>query len=174
MLVMGIDPGIATTGYGVCRYDGGKFSYVDCGVVETAKGQMVEIRLEHVYKSVLTLLERFSPEALAIEELFYHNNQKTFINVAQARGVVLLAARQKGVPVHEYTPLQVKQSVTGYGRAEKYQVQEMMRVIFHLPGIPKPDDAADALAIAACHCYRSHSKLARVHTLDIAKTTGGK
>lgn len=174
MKVLGIDPGIATTGFGVCTYDGLKFGYIDCGVVETAKGQIVEIRLEHVYNSTLALIEKHSPEAIAIEELFYHNNQKTFINVAQARGVVLLAARQKGIPVYEYTPLQVKQSVTGYGRAEKYQVQEMMRVIFRLPGIPKPDDAADALAIAACHCYRSHSKLARIHTLDIAKTTGGK
>ena len=173
MKVLGIDPGIATTGFGVCRFEGGKFSYVNCGVIETAKGQNVEARIEHVYQSVLKLIDAYEPEAMAIEELFYHNNQKTFINVAQARGVVLLAARQKNLPVFEYTPLQVKVSVTGYGRAEKYQVQEMMKVIFRLPGVPKPDDAADALAIAVCHCYRAKSKFASIHTLDIAKTTGG-
>ncbi len=174
MTVLGIDPGIATTGFGVCEYDNKKFKYINCGVIETAKGQNVECRLERVYASVLKLIDTYMPEALAIEELFYHSNQKTFINVAQARGVILLAAHQKSLPIFEYTPLQVKQSVTGYGRAEKYQVQEMMRVLFKLPGIPKPDDAADALAIAVCHSYRTFSKLASISTLAIAKTTGGK
>lgn len=176
MVILGIDPGIATTGYGVCEYDNVRFRYLDCGVIETAKGQRVEARLDHVYKSVCRLIEQYHPEALAIEELFYYNNQKTVINVAQARGVVLLAAEEHKLPISEYTPLQVKQSVVGYGRAEKRQVQEMVRILFRLPGIPKPDDAADALAIAACHGYRASSRIAAAQAgiLADSKKTGGK
>ena len=176
MIILGIDPGIATTGYGVCEYDNVRFTYRDCGVIETAKGQRVEVRLQHVFHSVQSLIRRYEPDALAIEELFYYNNQKTVINVAQARGVVLLAAEEAGVPISEYTPLQVKQAVVGYGRAEKRQVQEMVRILFRLPGIPRPDDAADALAIAACHGYRSASRIAvaQMQNLSDAKKTGGK
>ncbi|MBP5288611.1 MAG: crossover junction endodeoxyribonuclease RuvC [Clostridia bacterium] len=176
MVILGIDPGIATTGYGVCEYDKVRFLYRDCGVIETAKGQRVEARLAHIYKSVCQLIETYRPDALAIEELFYYNNQKTVINVAQARGVVLLAAEERRIPIAEYTPLQVKQSVVGYGRAEKRQVQEMARIIFRLPGIPKPDDAADALAIAVCHGYRSASRIAvtQMHNLADSKKTGGQ
>ncbi len=175
MVILGIDPGIATTGYGVCAYDNVHFHYRDCGVIETAKGQRVEVRLKHVYDSVCHLIETYQPDALAIEELFYYNNQKTVINVAQARGVVLLAAEQHHLPISEYTPLQVKQAVVGYGRAEKRQVQEMVRIIFRLPGIPRPDDAADALAIAVCHGYRSASRIAVAQMKNLAdsKKTGG-
>ena len=172
--ILGIDPGIATTGYGAVQYDNQKFRYLACGVIETAKGQPVEERLLSVYESVGKLIDTFRPEALAIEELFYHNNQKTVINVAQSRGVILLAARTKGIPIYEYTPLQVKRAVVGYGRAEKRQVQEMVRILFSLPGIPRPDDAADALAIAACHGYSAASKLASLDLLADSKKTGGK
>lgn len=175
MIILGIDPGIATTGYGVCAYENGKLHYLDCGVIETAKGQRVEARLHHVFRSVTQLIEKYRPREIAIEELFFYNNQKTVINVAQARGVVLLAAEMNRIPVSEYTPLQVKQSVVGYGRAEKRQVQEMVRILFRLPGIPRPDDAADALAVAACHGYRSSSKIAVARDKGLAdsKKTGG-
>ena len=175
MVILGIDPGIATTGYGVCRKEKDKFTYIDCGVIETAKGQRVERRVKCVHDAVVRLIERFQPEALAIEELFFANNQKTVINVAQARGVILLAAEERGIPIFEYTPLQVKQAVVGYGRAEKKQVMEMVRILFHLPGVPRPDDAADALAIALTHGYRAQSRIAELQrsTFDTAKKTGG-
>ncbi len=174
MVILGIDPGIATTGYGVCKKEKDRFEYLDCGVIETAKGQPVEDRIRHVHDSVVTLIERYSPDALAIEELFFANNQKTVINVAQARGVILLAAQERGIPIFEYTPLQVKQSVVGYGRAEKHQVMEMVRILFRLPGVPRPDDAADALAIALTHGYRASSRIARLQTVSDSKKTGGK
>lgn len=174
MVILGIDPGIATTGFGVCRKEKDRFEYLNCGVIETAKGQRVEARIRHIHDSIVTLIETYRPDALAIEELFFANNQKTVINVAQARGVVLLAAEERGIPIFEYTPLQVKQSVVGYGRAEKHQVMEMVRILFRLPGVPKPDDAADALAIALTHGYRSSSRIARLQTVSDAKKTGGK
>ncbi len=174
MVILGIDPGIATTGYGVCTKAKDRFEYLDCGVIETAKGQRVEARIRHIYRSIITLIDRFSPDALAIEELFFANNQKTVINVAQARGVILLAAEERGIPVFEYTPLQVKQSVVGYGRAEKHQVMEMVRILFRLPGVPRPDDAADALAIALTHGYRSSNRIAQLNPLADAKKTGGQ
>lgn len=174
MVILGIDPGIATTGYGVCRQIKDRFEYVDCGVIETAKGQPVEQRIRHVHDSVVSLIERFTPDVLAIEELFFANNQKTVINVAQARGVILLAAQERHIPIFEYTPLQVKQSVVGYGRAEKHQVMEMVRIMFRLPGVPRPDDAADALAIALTHGYRSQNKIARLQGVSDAKKTGGR
>ena len=174
MIILGIDPGIATTGFGVCRKVGDRFEYVNCGVIETAKGQPVERRVRHVHDSVIRLIETYRPDALAIEELFFANNQKTVINVAQARGCILLAAEERGVPIFEYTPLQVKQSVVGFGRAEKRQVMEMVRILFRLPGVPRPDDAADALAIALTHGYRSSNKIAGIQTLQDSKKTGGK
>ena len=174
MIILGIDPGIAITGFGVCRKVGDRFEYINCGVIETAKGQPVERRIRHVHDSVVKLIETYHPDALAIEELFFSNNQKTVINVAQARGCVLLAAEERGVPIYEYTPLQVKQSVVGFGRAEKRQVMEMVRILFRLPGVPRPDDAADALAIALTHGYRSSNKIARLHTVQDSKKTGGR
>ncbi|MBR2634177.1 MAG: crossover junction endodeoxyribonuclease RuvC [Clostridia bacterium] len=174
MVILGIDPGIATTGFGVCRKVKDRFEYVNCGVIETAKGQRVEARIRHVHDCVIRLIETYRPEAMAIEELFFHNNQKTVINVAQSRGVILLAAEEMGVPIFEYTPLQVKQSVVGFGRAEKRQVMEMVRILFRLPGVPRPDDAADALAIALTHGYRCSNKIARLQTLADSKKTGGR
>ena len=174
MVILGIDPGIAITGFGLCRKDKDRFEYINCGVIETAKGQRVEARIRHVHDSVVHLIETYHPDVIAIEELFFQNNQKTVINVAQARGVILLAAEERGIPVFEYTPLQVKQSVVGFGRAEKRQVMEMVRILFRLPGVPRPDDAADALAIALTHGYRSSNKIARINLLQDSKKTGGR
>jgi len=173
MIILGIDPGIATTGFGVCRKVNDRFEYVNCGVIETAKGQRVETRIRHVHDSVVRLIETYRPDSLAIEELFFNSNQKTVINVAQARGVILLAAEERNIPIFEYTPLQVKQSVVGFGRAEKRQVMAMIRILFRLPGVPRPDDAADALAIALTHGYRLSNKIARLSTLQDSKKTGG-
>ena len=174
MIILGIDPGIATTGFGVCRKEKDRFEYINCGVIETAKGQRVEKRLRHVHDAIVHLIDTYHPDAVAIEELFFYNNQKTVINVAQARGVILLAAEERSVPLYEYTPLQVKQSVVGYGRAEKFQVMEMVRRLLRLPGVPRPDDAADALAIALTHGYRSSNRIAVLQGVEDSKKTGGR
>ena len=162
MTILGIDPGIATTGFGVCRKIGDRFEYVNCGVIETAKGQRVERRIRHVHDSVVQLIETYQPDAMAIEELFFANNQKTVINVAQARGVILLTCVKECGKLFEYTPLQIKQALTGYGRAEKRQIQAMVKTFLRLEKVPKPDDAADAIAIALCHARSSTSLLAQL------------
>ena len=159
MRVLGIDPGYAIVGWGVVEYQGNRFTPVDFGAVTTQAGQPFEQRLERVYRGVLQVMETYRPEALAIEQLFYQHNQTTVIGVAEARGVILLAASQAGVPIFEYTPMQVKQAVTGYGKAVKKQVQEMTKVFLHLSAVPKPDDTADALAMAIAHCHCSRSQL---------------
>lgn len=159
MRVLGIDPGYAIVGWGVVEYMGNRFTPVDFGAVTTEAGQAFEQRLVQVYEGVLRVMQAYKPEALAIEQLFYQHNQTTVIGVAEARGVILLAAAQAGVPIFEYTPMQVKQAVTGYGKAVKKQVQEMTRVFLHLEKVPKPDDTADALAMAIAHCHCSRSQL---------------
>ena len=159
MRVLGIDPGYAIVGWGVVEYVGNRFTPVDFGAVTTEAGQPFEQRLEQVYRGVSQVLQTYKPEALTIEQLFYQHNQTTVIGVAEARGVILLAAAQAGVPIFEYTPMQVKQAVTGYGKAVKKQVQEMTRVFLHLQSVPKPDDTADALAMAIAHCHCSRSQL---------------
>ncbi|MBE6753949.1 MAG: crossover junction endodeoxyribonuclease RuvC [Ruminococcaceae bacterium] len=151
MLILGIDPGYATVGFGFVRYNAPRFAAGQYGAIITPAGDPFEKRLETIYDSVCTLIDRNHPDAVAVEKLYYANNAKTVIGVAEARGVILLAARQKGVPIYEYTPLQVKQAVTGYGQAFKAQVQEMTRRLLCLKSVPKPDDTADALAIAICH-----------------------
>lgn len=155
--ILGIDPGYAIVGYGVVEYSGGRFTPLDFGAVTTEADTLFERRLQQVYDGVTAVIEKNKPDALSIEQLFYQSNQRTVIFVAEARGVILLAAQQHGVPVFEYTPLQVKQAVTGYGKAVKKQVQEMTRKILRLEKVPKPDDTADALAMAICHghCARS-------------------
>lgn len=155
MRILGIDPGYAIVGFGVLEYDGYKFTPVHFGAITTEAGTEFTLRLKTIYDDMNTVLSTFHPEAMAIEKLFFNTNQKTGIDVAQARGVTLLAATNAGVPVFEYTPLQVKQSVVGYGRAEKPQVMEMTRRILGLADVPKPDDTADALAIAICHGHAS-------------------
>ena len=152
MRVLGIDPGYAIVGWGVVDYTGNRFAPVDFGAVCTDAGVPFERRLDEVYAGVKEVIERTQPEVLAIEKLFYQHNQTTVIGVAEARGVILLAAAQAGLP---------KQAVTGYGKAVKKQVQEMTRILLHLPAIPKPDDTADALAMAITFCHTNGSQLNR-------------
>jgi len=173
MIIMGIDPGIATVGFGVVSYRAGKFAFVDCGVIETPAGVRVEHRLMTVHDEITDLIKKYSPDCCAVEELFFNTNRKTVINVAQARGVILLACEKCGKELFEYTPLQVKTAVVGYGRAEKRQVMEMTRIMLDLPGIPRPDDAADALAIAICHAHMGTSKI-KAPDIIAARKTGGR
>lgn len=165
MIILGIDPGYAIVGWGVIEYTSNRFTVVDYGAVTTEAGTPFNDRLKAVYDGIDSIMKRYSPEALSIEKLFYNTNAKTVIDVAQARGVINLAAVQNNIPIFEYTPLQVKQSVVGYGRAEKKQVQEMTRVILKLAKIPKPDDTADALAMAICHAHASGSMLGRLRNV---------
>ena len=151
MLILGIDPGYAIIGWGVIRYERGKFIPVDFGAITTPAGMPFNRRLEVIYDEMTTLLSRHTPDAVAVEKLYFQNNQKTAIDVAQARGVTMLAIHKSGVPVFEYTPLQVKSAVTGFGQAQKPQVMEMTKRLLRLKAVPKPDDTADALAIAICH-----------------------
>ncbi|MBC7242182.1 MAG: crossover junction endodeoxyribonuclease RuvC [Anaerolineae bacterium] len=151
MRVLGIDPGTAITGYGVVEERAGELSLVECGVIRTSPDAGLPARLKEIYQAVQGLIARSAPAAVAIEALFFNTNVRTAFAVGQARGVCLLAAAQAHLPVYEYTPLQVKQAVVGYGRAEKQQIQEMVRLMLRLEDIPRPDDAADAVAIAICH-----------------------
>ena len=167
MRVLGIDPGYAIVGWGVVEYMGNRFAPVDFGAVTTDAGRPFEARLQDVYDGVCDVIHRTQPEVLAIEKLFYQHNQTTVIGVAEARGVILLAASQAGLPVYEYTPMQVKQAVTGYGKAVKKQVQEMTRILLHLPAIPKPDDTADALAMAITFCHTNANQLSRLSVRSI-------
>ena len=155
MVVLGIDPGYAIVGCGAVNYERGKFSLIDMRAITTPPKMPFEKRLESIYDDTCALIEQVKPDSMAIEELFFYNNQKTGIYVAQARGVILLAASKYGVEPFEYTPKQVKQSVVGYGLAEKKQVMEMTRKLLNLRECPKPDDVADALAIAICHCHNA-------------------
>lgn len=153
MRILGIDPGIGRTGWGIITTQSSKFKVQSYGCIETAVNSALEKRLELLYEELLQVVEEYEPEALAIEELFFNTNAKTAMIVGQARGVVLLLASQKSLPVTIYTPLQVKIATTGYGRAEKAQVGQMVKTILKLPAIPKPDDTADALAIAITHAF---------------------
>ena len=165
MRILGIDPGYAIVGYGVLDYRSNHFGIVDFGAITTPAGMDFGRRLEIIYDEMQVLIEKTKPEAMAIEKLFYNTNAKTVIDVGQARGVLLLAAQKNHLPIYEYTPLQVKQSVVGYGRAEKKQVQEMTRVILNLEKVPKPDDTADALAMAICHAHSSGSLMGKLKNL---------
>jgi crossover junction endodeoxyribonuclease RuvC len=160
MIILGIDPGYAIVGWGVIEYSGSKFRTLGYGSIQTPAGMPIVDRLEMIYRGMRELIEKYRPDEMAIEELFFTNNQKTGIVVAEARGIILLAAKQHGVKQFEYTPLQVKSAVVGYGRAEKNQVIAMTTSLLGLPKPPKPDDTADALAIAICHGHSGCSKLA--------------
>ncbi len=153
MIIIGVDPGYAIVGVGVLEYKGNRFRALEYGAVTTPAGMPTVDRLKKIYDEMTLLVDKHKPDAVAIEELFFNSNRKTAINVAQARGVILVAVRNRNVPIYEYTPLQVKQSVTGYGRADKKQIQSMVRTLLNLNVIPKPDDAADALALAICHAH---------------------
>ncbi len=151
MIILGIDPGIAITGYGVVEHLGNKYSIKEYGVIQSPKMQQLPERLYGIFTGLSRVIEQHQPDHVAVEELFFNKNVKTALIVGQARGVAVLTAHMQGKPIYEYTPLQVKQAVVGYGRADKQQVQFMVKAILNLAEIPKPDDAADALAIAICH-----------------------
>ncbi len=151
MLTLGIDPGTAITGYGLVEGRGDRLTLVECGILTTPAGEPLPRRLQAIYNGLTHLVQEKRPDNAAVEQLFFSQNARTALAVGHARGVALLAVTMMGLPVFEYTPLQVKQAVTGYGRASKEQVQSMVRVLLGLDTIPQPDDAADAVAIAICH-----------------------
>ena len=159
MVILGIDPGIALVGWGVLDSDGGRTKVLDFGCIRTTSDMRTEDRLRSVFLQLDEIIKKYRPGAMAVEELFWNTNQKTGIIVAEARGVILLAARLNGVEIFEYTPLQVKQAVVGYGRAEKRQVIAMVTSLLGLKEAPKPDDTADALAIALCQAQTGSSRL---------------
>ncbi len=159
MRIVGIDPGYAIVGFGVVDYNNNSFFVQEFGAITTVSHAPFNERLKIIYDDLCYLLDKYKPDEMAVEKLFFNTNQKTAIDVAQARGVIILAAQQRGIKISEYTPLQVKQSVVGYGRAEKKQVQELTRQILKLQNIPKPDDAADALALAVCHGHSANNLL---------------
>lgn len=153
MKIIGIDPGYAITGFGVIEYEGNHFKLLEAGAIETKAGVPFPNRLAKIYDDMMLLIEKHKPDAIAIEELFFNTNTTTAIGVAQGRGTILVAASKTNTPIYEYTPLQVKQAVVGYGRAEKKQVQMMVQRILNLEKIPKLDDTTDAMAIAMCHAH---------------------
>lgn len=169
MRILGIDPGLATVGFSIVDVEKSKMKLVTCGVISTPAHTSLSSRLDRIFEDMNELISSFSPDVMSIEELFFNTNITTGIAVAHARGVILLSAYRAGVQVFEYTPLQVKQAVVGYGRAEKNQVIDMVRRILALPAAPRPDDAADAVALAICHARSSTSLLSKGVT-DICST----
>jgi crossover junction endodeoxyribonuclease RuvC len=157
MRILGVDPGTATTGFGVIDYDRGQFKFVDAGVITTPAGQPMPERLITLYEELTQVIKEVQPDQAAVELLYFSTNVTTAISVGQARGVILLTLAQAGLIPGEYTPMQIKQAVTGYGGAKKPQIQEMVRVLLKLPTIPRPDDAADGLAIAMTHANQGPS-----------------
>ncbi len=162
MTILGIDPGYAIVGFGVLQAQRGQARMIRCGAINTPAGVPMPQRLVQIQEDMETLIRTFSPDVMAIEELFFNTNVTTGIGVAQARGVILMTAAKLGVSIAEYTPSQVKQAVVGYGKAEKRQVMDMTRRLLHLTAVPKPDDAADAVAIALCHARSHTSRLSRM------------
>ena len=153
MRILGIDPGFAITGYSIIDYQGNKFKLIDSGAVTTKAGVSFPLRLTKIYDDLSMIIDEYKPDAISVEELFFNNNVKTAINVAQARGVVLVVGCQKQIPTYEYTPLQIKQAVAGYGRADKIQVQKMVKAILNVEKLPKIDDTTDSMAAAICHAH---------------------
>lgn len=151
MRIIGIDPGYAILGYGIIEMKGNKFSVIEYGAITTDAKMAMPDRLKCIYASLVEIIDRYHPETASIEELFFNNNAKTALMVGQARGVAMLACVNSGLDIGEYTPLQIKQALVGYGRAEKKQIQIMVKTILNLDQVPKPDDTADALAAAICH-----------------------
>lgn len=153
MKILGVDPGTAITGYGLVESDGDALSVVTYGAITTPADWQLPRRLQHIYAELTALIARYQPTDAVVEKLFFSKNVRTALSVGQARGVALLAAAQAGLAIAEYTPLQIKQAVVGYGRAEKIQIQQMVKLLLRLDTIPQPDDAADALAVAICHAH---------------------
>lgn len=164
MRIIGIDPGYAIVGFGIVEYEGGKYNVLDYGAITTDKDTPFPKRLCEIYDDYCHILDNWKPDALSIERLYFTNNQKTGIDVAQARGIIIMATAQRNIEINEYTPLQVKQAVVGYGQAVKKQVQEMTRKILKLSSVPKPDDTADALAMTICHGQSSGSLIRNLKT----------
>ena len=159
MIILGIDPGLAIVGWGVLSYSGSRFQPIAYGSVQTKAGLPVEERLAHIYDSLSAIIEKYKPDAVSVEELFFTSNITTGIVVAEARGTILLCAHKHGIPIFEYTPMQVKQAVVGYGSAKKTQVIYMVQHLLGMKTPPRPDDAADALALAICHARSATSQL---------------
>lgn len=159
MKILGIDPGYAIVGYGVIEYGSGRYAAVDYGAITTDAETPFPQRLQEIYNDMISIIIRNEPDALSIEKLYFNTNKTTGIGVAEARGVIILAAQMSNIPIYEYTPLQVKNAVTGFGGAKKPQVMEMTRRLLKLQTIPKPDDTADALAIAICHAQTAGTRL---------------
>lgn len=153
MRILGIDPGYGITGYSVIDYIGNKFRLVASGAIKTDAKMSFPLRLSEIFTDLNIIIDKHEPDAISVEELFFNNNAKTAINVAQARGVILVVGCQRGIPTYEYTPLQVKQAVVGYGRADKMQVQKMVKTILKVEELPKLDDTTDSMAIAICHAH---------------------
>ncbi len=153
MIILGIDPGTATTGYGVIRCENGTLTYLKHGCIRTESSLCHSERLLQIYQDLLRLIKKFSPTVLAVEKIFFNINVKTAMSVGEARGTALLAGAASNIPVAEYNPLQVKMALVGYGKADKKQVQYMVQKVLGLDGLPKPSDAADALAVAICHAH---------------------
>ena len=153
MRILGIDPGFAIVGFGVIEYIGNKFKLVDCGAITTKAGESFPLRLSKIHTELTELIEKYKPDAISVEELFFNQNTKTALAVAHARGVILTVGCIQNIPTFEYTPLQVKQAVTGYGRADKIQVQRMVKSILNIETVPKLDDITDAMAMAICHAH---------------------
>ena len=159
MIILGIDPGIAIVGWGVIEYKGNKFRTLGYGSIQTPASMKTEDRLVEIFEQMNMLIDTYNPDCISVEELFWNTNQTTGIRVSEARGVILLSAAKRGIRIFEYTPLQVKQAVVGYGRAEKKQVISMVTMLLKLEKNPKPDDTADALAIAVCHAHSGGSRM---------------
>ena len=159
MIIMGIDPGFAITGYGIVSYTGNKFKIIEYGAVKTGTDKIFSERLLCIYNEMNELIEKYKPDYIAVEELFFNTNAKTALKVGHGRGIALLCGAINNINIFEYTPLQIKQAVCGYGRADKTQMQQMIKVLLNLEKIPKPDDAADALGIAICHAHSYNPKL---------------
>ncbi len=164
MIILAIDPGTAITGYGIIESEEDRISFKDCGSINTLPDASTAERLHQIYNKIIELINIYEPDEMAVEKLFFNANVQTAMSVGQAKGVALLAATSCDLEVFEYTPLQVKQAVVGYGRAEKKQIQQMVKMLLKLPEVPKPDDAADALAVAICH---ANSK--KMHSLNFQR-----
>lgn len=171
MIILGIDPGIAIVGWGVIEYQSSRFKTIAYGAITTEAGLDVEVRLAQVYRELCEIITFYKPDEMAVEELFFNTNVTTGIAVAEARGVILLAGIQNALRIAEYTPLQVKSAIAGYGRAEKKQVMSMVASLLRLKNVPKPDDTADALAIAVCHAHTGCSKLASFYNQKKTRLT---
>lgn len=163
MIILGIDPGLATIGFGIIESDKGNFSVIDYGVVSTPCGESKPVRLKMIADGIDAIISKYQPKEIAIEQLFFAKNVKTALNVAEARGVILLSCINKCGRLYEYTPNQIKIATTGYGSADKHQMMNMVKILLNLSKIPTPDDAADALAVALCHAQTN--KFSSLHEL---------